>query len=297
MKTKRIIILLIALVFGFTQLNAQIKIISGLEGGTYDQLANDIKNITELPIEISTSGGALDNYNQLIADNDFNITFLQFDVLLAEELINPEIKENIRILLPLFLDEEIHLITKAEAPIKSIKDLELKKVGIGASTQGTNITAKTIKTRTGINWTDVEIHSNEAYNALMKGEIDAYFYVGGAPVAGLKDLECGKIKLVPIKHKALNSIYTKKTIAACSYAWQKKAIKTYAVSTVMVLNVAKCSDDFKKDVEKLYFDIKENVAKLQESGHPKWKDVYYKNSDINWPYYYIPEKKKTKSGR
>ncbi len=284
--------------FGFSQLSAQIQIISGLEGGTYDQFSNDIKKITELPIEISTSGGALDNYNKLVADNAFNITFLQFDVLLAEELINPKIRENIRILLPLFLDEEIHLITKIDAPIKSIKDLELKKVGVGARTQGTNITASTIKNRTGINWTDVEIHSNESYEALMNGDIDAFFYVGGAPVSILNELDCnGKIKLVPIKHKALKSINAKKKISACTYKWQKKTIKTYSVSTLMVLNVSKSSKDFKKEVEKLYFDIKENVSKLQEIGHPKWKDVYYENADINWPYYYIPEKKKTKSGR
>ncbi|MCF8298929.1 MAG: TAXI family TRAP transporter solute-binding subunit [Saprospiraceae bacterium] len=297
MKTKRIVILLIALVFSFSQLNAQIQIISGLEGGTYDQLSKDIKSVTELPIEITTSGGSLDNYNKLVADNNFNITFLQYDVLQAEELINPKIRENIRILLPLFLDEEIHLITRADAPFKSINDLNLKKVGIGAPTQGTNVTAKTIKFRTGINWTSVEIHSNDAYDALINGKIDAYFYVGGAPVSGLTNIEIGKIKLLPVKHKALKKIYPEKKIDAGTYKWQNKSVKTYAVSTVMVLNTAKCSDDFKKDVEKLYFDIKENVAKLQESGHPKWKDVYYENATINWPYYYIPEKNKTKSGR
>jgi len=302
MKTKSILNLLIVLVFIIfsTEGKSQIQIVSGMEGGTYNQLTHDIQNIIELPIDIFTSEGALDNYQQLMEENGINITFLQYDVLLAEELINPRVKDRIRVLLPLFLDEEIHLIAKKDDKINSLSDLEMKKVGVGAITQGTKVTAQTIKNRTGINWEDVEISSNESIEALMNGDIDAFFYVGGAPISFLQtisDIGLDKIKLVSIKHKKLNDIYTKAKITSGTYTWAKYDVFTYAVPTLMVINISKISDDFKQDVERLYFGIKSNVNKLQTEGHPKWKDVYYENTTINWPYYYIPEKKKTESGK
>lgn len=291
----KIFLIFLAIFLGCSAVFAQsqIQLLSGLEGGTYNQLANDIKNISKLQINVYTSSGALDNYNQLIGNTPVNVTFLQYDVLLTAVAFDSKIKDYLRILLPLFLDEEIHLITLKDSKIKSLKDLKLKKVGIGAPTQGTNVTAKTIKNKTGLIWTDVEIPSSEALDALLKGEIDAFFYVGGMPVAALQaysNQAQGKIKLVPIKDKRLKDIYTPKVIKAKTYAWQEKDVATFSVATVLVLNTQKSNPDFLKDIEILYWEIRDNVAKLQSQGHPKWKDVYYQNSEINWPYFYIPPK-------
>jgi TRAP transporter TAXI family solute receptor len=288
---KKLITSLTVLIFLALSLNSQVVVLSGLENGTYDQLTNDIKGVTTVSMEIRTSKGSVDNFEQLNKDNEVNIAFMQYDVLLANEMIDAKIKDHMRILIPLFLDEEIHLITKQSSEIKKITDLEMKKVGIGTTDQGTHITAKTIKNKTGINWEDVEISSNEAYDALMAGKIDAYFYVGGVPINELKDKK--DIKLVSVKHKSLKDIYVKKKIDVEAYPWMEKKVITIAVPTLFVLNNSKIDDNFKKEVEKLYFDIKDNVTKLQADGHPKWKDVYYKNTEINWPYYYIPEKKRT----
>jgi hypothetical protein len=32
--------------------------------------------------------------------------------------------------------------------------------------------------------------------------------------------------------------------------------------------------------------VNANLKKMQTNGHDKWKDVYFKNQDIDWPYYY-----------
>jgi len=267
---------------------AQLQMLSGLQGGTYQSLAQDIKNNSSQKINVLTSSGSVDNFNQLMSDeNSINVTFLQYDVLLANELKNPGIRENLRVLLPLFLDEEIHLIAKKGSGITDLSDLRGKRVAIGTKEQGTYVTATTIKQRTGIAWFDVEMSSNDAYDALQKGVIDAYFYVGGAPVASLSKLGVdAPIQLVNIKDKALKDIYRKKKIAKGTYAWQEKTVTTYAVSTLLVVKVKNMSDDTQQKFNTLLDDVNANMKKMQTSGHPKWKDVYFKNQDIDWPYYY-----------
>lgn len=271
-----------------TILQAQFQLLSGLQGGTYQSLAQDIKNNSSQKINVLTSSGSVDNFNQLISDeNSINATFIQYDVLLANELNNPSIRENLRVLLPLFLDEEIHLIAKNGSNISDLSDLRGKRVAIGTKDQGTYITATMIKQRTGIAWFDVEMNSNDAYKALIDGVIDAYFYVGGAPVSSLKKLGAdAPIHLVSIKDKSLNDIYRKKKIAKGTYSWQQKSVTTYAVPTLLVVKVKNMSDDTQQKFNTLLNDVNANMKKMQTSGHPKWKDVYFKNQDIDWPYYY-----------
>ncbi|RUA24912.1 MAG: hypothetical protein DSY76_07315 [Bacteroidetes bacterium] len=277
------------ILLGFAvNMQAQLQLLSGLSGGTYQSLAQDIKNHSSQKINVLTSSGSVDNYNQLISDdNSINATFLQYDVLLLNEMKTPSIRENLRVLLPLFLDEEIHLIAKKGSDITSLDDLRGKRVAIGTKDQGTYVTASIIKQRTGIAWFDVEMSSNDAYKALNDGVIDAYFYVGGAPVSSLTKLGAdAPIQLVSIKHKALNKIYRKKKIKKGTYAWQTSTVTTYAVPTVLVVKVENMSDDTQQKFNTLLNDVTSNLKLMQTEGHEKWKDVYFKNQDIDWPYYY-----------
>jgi TRAP transporter TAXI family solute receptor len=284
----RLILLGVMMLSLSTFVQAQLQLLSGLQGGTYQSLAQDIKNNSTQKINVLTSSGSVDNFKQLMSDeNSINTTFIQYDVLLANELKNPSIRESLRVLLPLFLDEEIHLIAKNGSDITDLSDLRGKRVAIGTKDQGTYITATTIKQRTGIAWFDVEMGSNDAYKALIDGVIDAYFYVGGAPVSSLSKLGAdAPIHLVSIKDKSLKDIYRKKKIAKGTYSWQQKSVTTYAVPTLLVVKVKNMSDDTQQKFNTLLEDVNTNMKKMQTSGHPKWKDVYFKNQDIDWPYYY-----------
>ena len=285
------LVVLLIFLLSATNSQAQIKLLSGLQGGTYFHLASDISHYASQPVEVLTSNGSVDNFKQLMADNDINVAFMQYDVLLANKVLNNKLQNDIRVLFPLFLDEEIHLIAKKGSGIKRIKDLKGKKVAIGTPGQGTHVTALTIKEKLGIDWDNVEIGSNDAYEALMKGEIDAYFYVGGVPINSLMDMpDTAQIQLVNIKDRRLNDIYRKKKIKKGTYLWQKKTVKTFAVPTLIVVKIKGMSLDLEKKVNTLYYDIKNNISKMQETGHPKWQEVYYRNQDIDWPYYYVRAK-------
>ena len=292
-KVSKIVVLGFALIIlGASSVNAQMNILSGLVGGTYEALAKDIKSASTQDVTVLNSKGSVDNFNQLIdLDNNIFVAFMQYDVLLTNKLLNNKLQDEVNVLFPLFLDEEIHLIAKKGSKIKKLKDLKGKKVAIGTPEQGTHVTALTIKEKTGIDWDNVEMGSNEAYEALMRGEIDAYFYVGGMPINSLLDLpDTAQIQLVNIKDKRLNDIYRKKKIEKGTYLWQKKTVKTYAVPTLIVVKIKDMSLETEKQVNKLLDDINNNIKKMQETGHPKWKEVYYRNQDIDWPYYYVRAK-------
>ena len=289
MYAKSKLTLLSVVLFMFASFNAssQIHLLSGLEGGTYNALANDIAKLSPNNVKVSTSNGSVDNYKQLMEDNDVFITFLQYDVLLANEMINPEIRKKLRVYFPFFLDEEVHLITKGDSKIDELSDLRGMRVGVGKEGQGTKITTQMIKNKTGVAWFDVAIASNEAYDALMKGDIDAYFYVGGVPVNSLNKLGAdANIKLVNLNHKSLLDVYGLKKIKKGTYPWQKKSVKTLAVPTIMVIKTDGLSKEQEVQANELRTLIQSNISRLQKEGHEKWKAVYLKNQRISWPYYY-----------
>ncbi len=287
-KISRILVLLMSVLFFNTAVQAQLKILSGLKGGTYEALANDIKRVSHQDIIVLNSKGSVDNYNQLTNNNnDIFVSFLQYDVLLLNELQNADLRKDLRVFLPMYIDEEIHLLTTRDSKIKKLKDLKGKRVAVGVREQGTYITAQTIKRKAKIDWIDVEMSSTDAYSALFRGDIDAYFYVGGAPVASLAgEGESIPLRLVNIKSRALNKIYNKTEIVGGTYPWQKSTISTYSVPALMVVNIHNISDDTQEKLNMLLQDTENGLKSFQKTGHAKWQDVYTKSQNVDWPFYY-----------
>ncbi|MCF8298780.1 MAG: TAXI family TRAP transporter solute-binding subunit [Saprospiraceae bacterium] len=269
--------------------SSQIKIVSGFETEIYNQFAQDIKNNTDVPMLIYSTKGSIDNFNRLLSDS-IQIAFMQHDVLLYKSLEFPDIKDYIKMFLPLYY-EEIHLITKNNSKINSISDLKGKIVGIGSKNAGSNITANFIKLRTEIDWIDSEIPFDNSFQALLSDSIDAFFFVGAAPANALKSLSkelSNIIKLIPIQDKRLDDIYTKKTIESGTYAWVDDDIKTYTVRSLLVVNTKNIDESMDADIKLLYNDLKENIKGIRKNklSHPKWEQVDFSDrKHIDWPVY------------
>jgi TRAP-type uncharacterized transport system substrate-binding protein len=95
-------------------------------------------------------------------------------------------------------------------------------------------------------------------------------------------LQFNHLELVPIKDKELEEFYKKVTIPANTYHWQEKDVETFAVQIVLAVDIEGETDADKQALRKLLADIKNNIDKLQEEGHPAWKRVDFNFSDINW---------------
>ncbi|RLD46105.1 MAG: hypothetical protein DRI86_04075 [Bacteroidetes bacterium] len=290
MKNFKLFFLLSVLILGSSITSqAQLKLLSGLENGTYEALSKDMMKVSSQEMVVLNSNGSVDNFNQLVDNNnDIFVAFIQYDVLLHNEENSPELRKNLRVLFPLFLDEEVHIITTKGSKIINIEDLKGKKVAVGTPEQGTFVTAATIKRMSKIEWKDVEISSNDALAALNAGEIDAYFYVGGAPVKSLSEIsKDSKLQLVNISTNGLEEVYTTKVIKKGTYAWQKKDVHTLAVPTLIACNIHEMTLDTRRKLNTLLTDTKSNIGAFEKSGHKKWQDVYTKSLYINWPYYYL----------
>jgi uncharacterized protein len=268
---------------------AQLEVLSGLRQGSYHRFANDIKKISNVELDVKTSAGSIDNFNQLTKGERPLITFLQYDVLIYKKYKdrenNTHFTDNLKVLLPL-AKEEIHLITRDDSKIYSLKDLKGKRVAVGAENQGTNITASLIKGIRKVAWIDVPIGFDDAFDALLDRKVDAIFYVGYAPATKLYRLPMhAKIKLVPIRHRKLQAVYNKAVIPAGIYKWADYNVQTYAVKSVLATNISADDRDYRRDIKRLLKDIKKSFPELQSKGHPKWSTVDFNFSKINFPIY------------
>ncbi len=178
----------------------------------------------------------------------------------------------LRVIASLF-GEDVHLVVARNAKIASVADLKGKRVSLGAEGSGTSVTARAILAAYGIAERRLKAQHNAAdidAQLLQHGQIDAFFMVGGAPVALVDDLVSrGVAKLVPIDGKGAaklvkaNSSMTQDTIPAGTYRGTP-ATATVSVRAVWIVN-AQVSDALVYGIAKALFSP-DNRAALK-AGH------------------------------
>lgn len=110
-------------------------------------------------------------------------------------------QKHIRVIADLF-SEDVHLVAAKNAHVKAVGDLKGKRVSIGAPSSGTLVTARAVLSAWRIAMWRIKASNDSADVAaqkLAKGEIDAFFFVGGAPVPIVRDMIArGVAVLVPL---------------------------------------------------------------------------------------------------
>ncbi len=293
-KFLKILFSLIFLFFAFFSVKSQqLEILSGFEGGSYYQFASDISSVTTVSIKVEPTNGSMANFRNLSKRNNHYIVFCQFDVMQAKQFEDEMSKRSRKITasmrtLLVFGNEEIHLVAKNNGKINKIKDLKRKKVAIGTKHQGTYFTANKVKELTGVKWKDITISFDDALSALLNGEIDAFFFVGNAPVSKLKKLSGffkSKIKLLPIEEESLAQFYSPVTIPAGTYKWANYDVDTYATKTVLAVNTLGKTSQENDKIKKVLEDIKENIEELRTQGHPRWNQIDFTFDGAEWEIY------------
>jgi TRAP transporter TAXI family solute receptor len=314
-------LLIVVIVFSFVgNAFSQVDLLTGFLRGSYYEMGNDIKEVSGKMIsydtiymtgwqgndsislernsspmvKLLTSKGSQHNFKRLTKSDDCMVAFMQYDVLINEQL--KDIKkyskrtDSIFVLLPLGL-EEIHCITLKENKIKNLNGLKKKRVAIGAEGQGTQVTTRFIKEKTGIEWIDFELSFKDAMPALLNKQIDAFFFVGSAPVMSLNSLSptFEKLKFIPITEESLVDYYVPTIVPAGTYHWLKEDIETFGVKVIMISDISKESAKDKVYITKLIREIQSNIGKLQDKRHPNWKKVDFNFSEIKWEIHPISE--------
>jgi len=141
--------------------------------------------------------------------------------------------------------EDLHLIAAKSAKIKTVNGLRGKRVSLGDPNSGTLVTARAVLAAYRIPARRIkvqELPSDMAADALEKGKIDAFFFMGGAPVGLVRDLIAGgHAELVPIDGDGRKRLVahepslTADAIAAGTYAGQG-AVPTVSVRALWIVN-------------------------------------------------------------
>ncbi len=152
-----------------------VSISSGSPGSGNQSISSQIKLSAENVEQIDV----IDNYNsqgsqqnlQRLLNKEVDFAIVQLDVASAAMKAG-----KVKTLLVL-TQEYLHIVTKEDSDIKSLADLEGKRVIVGALGSGIYFTSKRIFEAS--NLTIKEIKSNEdRLKKLINGEIDAFVYVG-----------------------------------------------------------------------------------------------------------------------
>lgn len=259
-------------------------LVTGGEKGTYYQFGLDLQRLVKangINLNVYPSRGSVENVYAVYQRPGVQMGIVQSDVLafvarLQTDPVLVRIAKKIKMVFPLY-NEEVHLLGRRE--ISDFEDLAGKRVAIGREGSGTYLTVRLLFKLSDLSPREmVPIDTSEALAELKAGRIDAMFYVAGYPVKLFKDdvTEADRLVLIPISHKSITEFYPRAEIPANIYAWQKTAVNTVAVKSVLV------SFDYRRrdcdNVGRFAQIMAAGMDWLLKNGHAKWKTV-----DLDYP--------------
>ncbi|MEL6774344.1 MAG: TAXI family TRAP transporter solute-binding subunit [Pseudomonadota bacterium] len=271
-------------------------IMTGVPGGTYIEIGRDISRIAGecgLTVNVTESAGSLENFLAVRQRPNTQFGIVQNDVLeyfktfQADDPVIRRALFGVQIAFPLY-NEEVHVL--ASRQVRSLRDLADRRVSIGNADSGTFLTASLIldfmRLAPGETLT---LDPAEALDALLEGEIDAFFYVSGAPISLFDDprIDPQRYHLLPITDDVLTSVYTPTSIAARTYPWLTDSVPVVAVKAVLMTyefnprqnSYHRLACDAVSEVSHL---IVNRFNRLQVEGHPKWRDIDLTDIPPGW---------------
>jgi TRAP transporter TAXI family solute receptor len=256
-------------------------VISGGADGTYIRIAADLSNVLDgenLRVIPMIGRGSLQNLKDIMYLRGTDIGIVQMDAreALKAEGLQERAVERLRYIARLY-NEEVHLV--AASDITDIRQLQGKKVNIDKAGSGTNLTARLIFQKLGVQPEFTTYDQTSSYERLRRGEVQAAMYVAGRPVRAIADLpENSGLHLLPIPFEGeIADSYFPAKFTASDYprlVADGQEVNTLAVGSILaVFNWPEGSDRYKR-VERFvnaFFSRFDEF--LQPGRHPKWKEV------------------------
>ncbi len=288
---------------------AEFKIVTASARGTYIQIGRDLATFVapaaDIDLEVLPSAGSAENVRRLRYEPGVKFAIVQSDVFQAfldqaasgnaeaGKIIRP-----LRVILPLY-NEEIYFIVRADSKINYVHEIRNARINAGEIGSGTALTTATLyRQMFGTQLPPgTSFYSNE--EALVKlladKSVDVVAVIAGQPAKLLVDIKPEArefLKLLKVDNnnpatEAALKTYFSATVRASSYPnLLKEDLPALAVKAFLVTydyNLQKTRGYFVKFAESLC----DNFSRLQEKGHPKWKEVQLEQPDLGqgWLYY------------
>ena len=263
------------------------NIMTGGPTGTYIRIGKDMAALGAecgLKLNVLESAGSLENFVGVRKRRNTQFGIVQSDVLeylKTFEANDAEIQDavrGVRIMFPLY-NEEVHVLARTD--LGGIRDLEGQKVAVGVKDSGTFLTASLVLDILQVKAAErLPLNPDQALDKLKAGEIDAFFYVAGAPASlfANADIDPEKFHLLPITEAPLLATYTKAAIPADTYGFQKEPVDLVAVKAVlMTYDYDPRKNAYHRESCTAVSDFSSLVLNgmdtLRKTGHPKWQSV------------------------
>lgn len=267
--------------------DAQLSIMTGAPTGTYIQIGRDLGNLMAgcgQTLEVVESAGSLENFLAVRQRPNTQFGIVQNDVLEYMQTFagdDPAIARaiaGVRIAFPLY-DEEVHILARRD--IADLDGLAGKRVAIGVENSGTFLTASLVLSLTGVEPAEKRLVAPaDALPLLKDGQIDAFFYVAGAPAALYTDgdIDGEQFHLLPIQDATLQAVYAPSTLAGGTYDFQPDPVSLITVKAVLMTyeynptgnRYHRSSCQGVSDLSSL---ILRGIDTLRAEGHAKWQSV------------------------
>jgi hypothetical protein len=222
-----------------------ITLSSGVSGGYYNRLAQQIATSTNRTVNVEVqnlkSEGSIENLNRLL-DRQVDFALVQLDVV-SEAMQQGKVQA-----IAVLANEPIHIIASREAKIRTFSDLEGKRVGIGAPGSGIRYTSDSIAKAFNLDLQKDSSNFEEAFRKLSNRQLDATIYVGsmGASQRIRQQLVAKPfLQIIPIQPNLVNYLINREpgsyqpiSIPEGSYSARPnipdRDIPTLATSTVLI---------------------------------------------------------------
>lgn len=187
----------------------RVGLVTGLPGGVYSRLGTEMSQLVEsdgpspFRVVVQIGRGSVRNLDDLLNLRNVDFALVQSDVVEAyagQRATYEELRRRMRIVATLHR-EEIHILSRG--PFRNLASLAGRRVNIGSPGSGTNLTARIVFARLGLNVAFDETPTTQARNQLIDGALDAVFYVVGKGADLLRGIPFdsvrrGDLRFIPI---------------------------------------------------------------------------------------------------
>ncbi len=276
------------------------RIGTGSAGGTYFPIGGTIANGISSPpgsrpcdqggqcgvpglIAIAQSTTASVFNNAAVQNGELEMGMAAADVTrsmyLGEGKFQGKPHEKLRVVANLY-PEDLHLVLPKGKTINNLGDLKGKRVGIAQAGSGTQVAVLQMLEAWGVNrdnMEEAELNNSQSAERMADGQLDAYFYAAGWPVAAMVQLASTKgmalHSFTEADLKKINEIipaYIPSKIPGGVYEGVDSDAMTPAVSALLVVSSDQSEELIYGITKALWND---NTRKLLDNGHAKGKQI------------------------
>jgi len=258
-----------------------VGIMAGSMTGTDMALANDLglafSDGYDLRVVPMVGLGSVKDVEDLLFLRGIDMAIVQQDVIdfMAANEVYPGLREKIRLVAPLSVDQFHVMASKA---IASIQDLAGKKVNFGPTDGGTFMTSSVVFDALGIDVQITTFPHKIALEKLRKGEIAAMTRASGKPVSIIEAVEPGEpFHLLNVPQQPLAGTYSAVVLTNSDYpalVEPGKDVNTVAVANALIgynwprdHQRGRAMARFAKQLVSQYDKLRDNPY------HESWKEI------------------------